>query len=104
MPVSPHNPNAEVLDSRAITMLLSIIRAKETNQEKYVNASDRLMNILAEEGIARLNCCQPCKVVTPCGEADGVTVPPSHEICGVDIIRSGGILLEAVRKVCPDSK
>ena len=29
---------------------------------------------------------------------------PTHEICGVDIVRSGGILLEAVRKVAPDSK
>ena len=31
-------------------------------------------------------------------------MPPSHTICGVDIVRSGGILLEAVRKVAPDSK
>ena len=62
------------------------------------------MAILAEEGLARLNCVKPLTVTTPCGTFDGLSSPPSHTICGVDIVRSGGILLEAVRKIAPDSK
>merc|ERR1719230_1422080 len=34
----------------------------------------------------------------------GWGLPYMNNICGVDIVRSGGILLEAVRKVAPDSK
>lgn len=96
------NPKAEVLSSPAITMLLSVIRDKATSQKDYVAYSDRLMNILAEEGLARL--ATKMTVVTPCGECDGLSPPASAEICCVDIIRSGGILLEAVRKLAPDSK
>lgn len=104
MDVKSLNPKAEVLSSRAITMLFSIIRDKKTTQRDYVNASDRLMAILAEEGLARLPCVVDTKIETPCGEYNGLTPPPSDKICCVDIIRSGGILLEAVRRVAPDSK
>ena len=62
------------------------------------------MTILAEEGLARLNCVKPVTVTTPCGSYEGLSSPPSGTICGVDIVRSGGILLEAVRKIAPDSK
>lgn len=70
------NRKAEVLSSPAISMLMSIIRDQRTCQADYVRASDRLMAILAE----------------------------GHNICAVDIVRSGGILLEAVRKVIPELK
>mmetsp|Transcript_25343 Transcript_25343/g.72299 ORF Transcript_25343/g.72299 Transcript_25343/m.72299 type:complete len:233 (-) Transcript_25343:210-908(-) len=96
------NRNAEVLSSPAVTMLLSQIRAKSTTQKDYVNAADRLMGILAEEGLARL--ATPMTVVTPCGTCSGLEAPLGSSLCAVDIIRSGGILLEAVRKVCPDLK
>ena len=115
---------SQILSSRAITMLLSIIRAKDCSQRQvpflilpphktlnansvllqYVEAADRLMVILAEEGLARLECVQPTTIETPCGSWSGLSPPPTHQICGVDIVRSGGILLEAVRKVAPDSK
>jgi uracil phosphoribosyltransferase len=36
-------------------------------------------------------------IQTPCGPFHGVTAPEGHNICAVDIVRSGGILLEAVR-------
>jgi len=100
--VEEMNPKAEVLSSPAITMLLTVIRDKVTTQRDYVAYSDRLMNILAEEGLARL--ATPGKVVTPCGEFQGLVPPEGHTICGVDIVRSGGILLEAVRRIAPDSK
>eukprot|EP00438_Fugacium_kawagutii_P016269 Skav226632 [mRNA] locus=scaffold2041:603367:616535:+ [translate_table: standard] len=98
------NHKAEVLSSPAISMLMSIIRDKRTCQADYVRAADRLMAILAEEGIARLPCVKPQVIETPCGPFNGVTVPDGHTICAVDIVRSGGILLEAVRKVLPDLK
>ena len=98
------HPNAVVLDSPAITMLFTIIRDKRTTQRDYVGASDRLMAMLAEEGLARLPCVAPTTVETPCGAYAGLAAPPSDRICGVDIVRSGGILLEAVRRIAPDSK
>lgn len=97
-----HNPKAEVLSSPGITMLVTVIRDKATNQKDYVSAADRLMRILAEEGLARL--ATEKTVQTPCGTSAGLMPFPSHQICCVDIVRSGGILLEAVRQVCPDSK
>ena len=103
-PASELHPNCEVLSSRAITLLFTIIRDKRTTQRDYVAASDRLMTLLAEEGLARLPAVAPATVATPCGAYAGLAGPPSHTICGVDIVRSGGILLEAVRKIAPDSK
>lgn len=98
------NRKAEVLSSPAISMLMSIIRDQRTCQADYVRASDRLMAILAEEGIARLPSVKPSVIQTPCGLFHGVTAPEGHNICAVDIVRSGGILLEAVRKVIPELK
>jgi uracil phosphoribosyltransferase len=100
--VKRFNPNSEVLQSRAVTALLSIIRDKRTSQRDYVQASDRMMSILAEEGLALL--ATPTVVVTPCGECEGLAPCPAEKICCVDIIRSGGILLERFRTVVPDSK
>merc|ERR1719382_434418 len=83
-------------------MLLSVVRDKATSQAQYVTYADRLMNILAEEGLARL--ATERTVTTPCGTCAGLMPSASHEICLVDIVRSGGILLEAVRKLAPDAK
>jgi uracil phosphoribosyltransferase len=102
--IAATNPMAEVLSSRAITMLFTIIREKSTTQRDYVTAADRLMAILAEEGLARVPCVVEKHITTPCGTYTGLSAPPTDKICCVDIVRSGGILLEAVRKVAPDSK
>mmetsp|Transcript_82162 Transcript_82162/g.129397 ORF Transcript_82162/g.129397 Transcript_82162/m.129397 type:complete len:230 (+) Transcript_82162:48-737(+) len=99
---SPHNPKAEVLSSPGITMLLSVVRDKKTGQKDYVAAADRLMNILVDEGLARM--AKPCTVTTPCGEAEGLMPPDTSKICAVDIVRSGGILLEALRRTHADVK
>uniref|UniRef100_A0A7S1MCD4 uracil phosphoribosyltransferase n=1 Tax=Alexandrium catenella TaxID=2925 RepID=A0A7S1MCD4_ALECA len=96
------NTRAEVLSSHAVTMLLTKIRAKSTTQREFVAYADRLMNILAEEALSRL--ATQTTVTTPCGEFDGLEPPSAGGLCCVDIIRSGGILLEAVRKLCPDCK
>ena len=52
--VAKMNPKAELLSSRAITMLFTTLRSKSTTQRDYVNAADRLMSILAEEGLLGL--------------------------------------------------
>mmetsp|Transcript_46121 Transcript_46121/g.137869 ORF Transcript_46121/g.137869 Transcript_46121/m.137869 type:complete len:232 (-) Transcript_46121:142-837(-) len=96
------NPNAEVLCSDAITMLLTVIRAKATTQRDFVAYADRLMNILAEEALSRL--ARQTTVTTPLGECQGLAPPDGGGICCVDIIRSGGILLEAIRRLLPESK
>lgn len=62
------------------------------------------MSMLAEEGLARLSGVVETTVETPCGSYVGLQAVPTHTICAVDIVRSGGILLEAVRKVAPDCK
>jgi len=102
--VSKDNRKAEVLSSPGISMLMSTIRDKRTTQADYVRSVDRLMAILAEEGIARLPCVKPQVIETPCGTWSGVSTPDPHTICAVDIVRSGGILLEAVRRVLPELK
>lgn len=102
--VAKMNPKAELLSSRAITMLFTILREKSATQRDFVSSADRLMTILAEEGLARLPCVVEKTVTTPCGLYTGLSAPPTDQICCVDIVRSGCILLEAVRKVAPDSK
>mmetsp|Transcript_632 Transcript_632/g.879 ORF Transcript_632/g.879 Transcript_632/m.879 type:complete len:232 (-) Transcript_632:337-1032(-) len=100
--IKSFNPNSEIIASPAVTMLLTQIRSKTTTQKDYVAAADRLMAILAEEGLARL--ATPTTCVTPCGTCEGLQAPEGETLCAVDIIRSGGILLEAVRRVCPHLK
>jgi len=96
------NAKAEVLSSRAATMLLSKMRAKSATQAEFVHFADRLMRILAEEALARL--ATRVTVKTPSDECSGLEPPDSGCLGLVDIMRSGGILLEAVRQLCPDSK
>jgi len=97
------NPNCTVLESRALTMLFTQIRDKNTKQLPYVKYSDRLMNILAEEGIAAL-CSEEIQVETPCGPYNGLKMIDTNNLCAVSIVRSGDILLEAVRRLVPDVK
>ena len=88
-----------VLDSPALTALFSVIRDEATQADVYIEYADRLLRILAEEGLARLPRTQR-KVKTPCGEYDGFSVPSPGEICVVSIVRTGDILVEAVRQIC----
>ena len=96
--------NAIRLESRALRMLLTTLRAKATTQPAFVAAADRLCSILAEEALARLpDVRDDVKITTPCGPMATGTIdgPPDDDIVIVDIVRSGGILQEAVRRVCP---
>ena len=100
--------NAVVLESLAMKALLTTIRRKSTKQAEYVDCCDRLCAMLAEEALARLpGTVHGSAVETPCGTIEGdasvVTVAP-ETICLVDIMRSGAILQEAVRRVVPGAK
>eukprot|EP01083_Nonionella_stella_P238702 836272_1 len=92
--------NTELLQSKALSMLFTVIRDKNTINTDYVFYSDRLCRILAEEGLARL-CTDNMIIETPCGKWKGLKPPNPKNICAVSIVRSGDILLEAVRQICP---
>ncbi|ETO20721.1 hypothetical protein RFI_16496 [Reticulomyxa filosa] len=93
--------NVEVLKSRAVNSLFTVIRNKNTQNEEYVHYADRLCHILAEEGLARL--CDESDVSTietPCGKWVGPTIINPSSVAIISVMRSGDILLEAVRKIC----
>jgi len=97
----PLPPKVHVLKSLALDALFTIIRNKDTPQASFVRYGDRLMRILAEEGLARLPQAQPATVQTPCGPFQGREYGiPAQDLCGVSVIRSGDTLLEAVRQIC----
>lgn len=93
-------PNVEALKSRAVTNLLTMMRDRTTSPHDFKLYSDRLMHLLAEEGIA----CLPSnkvKVITPTGnEFDGVKIDDSN-ICLVSIIRAGDSLLQVTNQILP---
>ena len=91
--------NTTVLRSRAITALFSVIRDASADNKAYVQYADRLCTILAEEGLARVNGTRAKYVQTPCGLYNGLSVPSYESMCVVSIVRSGDILMEAVRKL-----
>merc|ERR1711990_1165281 len=84
------NERCEVLNTPAITALFTMIRDKNTDTATYQLYADRLMRILAEEGLARI--AMPTIVQTPCGPYKGLRVVPYTEMCTVSIVRSGDIL------------
>jgi len=92
------HPQLTVLDSPAITALFTVIRDKNTTSREFARHADRLMRILAEEGLARLSGVKEVTVETPCGEYHGLKTPPPDQIAVVSIVRAGDTLLEAVRK------
>ena len=49
-----YNKTAIRLENRALRMLLTTLRAKQTRQPAFVAAADRLCAILAEEALALL--------------------------------------------------
>lgn len=93
-----------LLESRAINALMTVVRSADSSTMDYIRASDRALTILAEEGLASLNGVGPKTVTTPCGTYTGLSKLKGSDICAVSIVRSGDILLEAVRRCEPDVK
>ena len=76
--------NAEILESKAMRMLLTTVRNKATTQRAYVAAADRLCAMLAEEALARLPDAKvDVTVETPCGTMTTGTVKavPDDDVC-----------------------
>ena len=90
-----------VLDSRAFRVLFTVLRDASTLHLDFAQHADRLVTLLAEEGLAHLPGVAPRTVTTPCGVYAGLAAVPAHQITAVSIVRSGDILLEAVRRVAP---
>jgi len=93
--------NVDILESRSISLLLTKLRDKNTNCKEFNFYGDRLMRILAEEALARLPSVKNGTVETPCGSCDGILEGNLEKLCIVSIPRSGDILQEAVRQICP---
>ena len=92
-------PSTTLLQSPAITSLLSVLRNKYSSNPVFVTYADRLCTILAEEGLARMRDVRPASVETPCGRADGLTTTRHDNLCIVSVVRSGDILSEAARRL-----
>jgi len=95
------HPNLVVVDSRAMRVLFTVLRDASTLRLDFASHADRLMTLLAEEGLAHLPGVAPLTVATPCGAYAGLAGVPAHLVTAVSIVRSGDILLEAVRRVAP---
>ena len=98
-------PNLYVIpQTRAVRGLFTTLRDANSSQGAFVNAADRLMRILAEEGLAALpGCVEGFTVKTPVPNESyhGFKASPSTAIAAVSIVRAGDTLLEAARSVCP---
>ena len=79
-----------------------MLRDKETKQVDFIRHADRLCTILAEEGLAFF--AEETRIETPCGPFNGIRLNEAQLVCGVSIIRSGDILLNAVQTVEPSIK
>ena len=87
---------------KCIKLLMSKICDKETNHKDFMIYSDRLLTIFAEESLAHIPSVMPIEVCTPTnGFFSGLTDRRDQKLCVVSIIRSGDILLEAIRKLEP---
>lgn len=95
-------PHLYVLpQTRAIVSLFSTIRDERTPHGRFAAAADRLMRLLAEEGLAQLPGAEHVTVNTPCGTFDGLRSAAPKDVIAVSIVRAGDTLLEAARAICP---
>ncbi len=95
------HPNLVVVESRALKTLFTVLRDESTLHLDFSRAADRLMTVLAEEGLAWLPGVAPKAVTTPCGVYHGLEAQPAHTLAAVSIVRAGDTLLEAVRRIEP---
>lgn len=94
------NQKLIVLDNRSLKGLFTKIRNKDTCRSDFIKYSDRLLRILAEEAFSWLPT-MPTEVETPCGHYQGLDLMDARQVCAVSIVRSGDILLDAVKQIEP---
>eukprot|EP00924_Labyrinthula_sp_SR-Ha-C_P007576 augustus_masked-scaffold_42-processed-gene-0.46-mRNA-1 protein AED:0.20 eAED:0.20 QI:0/0/0/1/1/1/2/0/329 len=102
---SPINEVTNLSDcstSRSITTLLSKLRSTSTSHQLFARSADRLCTILAEEALAFFS--EPETFTTPCGTVTALcnSSEKCSAVCAISILRSGEILSETVRKLCPE--
>jgi len=102
------NAKARLFETRSTTALLRQVRWKGTGQQAFARAADRLCRLLAEEALASITeFSEIAPVETPCGVADmaaGQFPLDESKVVVVDVMRSGAILMEAVRRLAPAAK
>ncbi|GAB9474630.1 hypothetical protein Gpo141_00011750 [Globisporangium polare] len=87
-------PNLQVLKSRALATLQIKLRDVKSSHAQFKHFADRLMRILAEEGLA--SCAtESATIVTPTGDSF-TGLLPVERVCAVSIIRAGDSLLDSV--------
>ncbi|KAF1788512.1 Phosphoribosyltransferase-like [Phytophthora cactorum] len=92
-------PNLSVLQYRALAPLQIKLRDEKTTPTEFKFFADRLMRILAEEGLAV--CANKTEtVVTPTGDSFTGLVP-AEKVCAVSIIRAGDSLLQSIIECDP---
>jgi len=97
-----YNGRVVVVESKAVNALMTQVRSDSVSHLDNIRCSDRALNLLAEEGLANLPGVRPLTVTTACGSYTGLSSVPASEIVAVSIVRSGDVLLEAVRRCLPD--
>ncbi|GMF17024.1 unnamed protein product [Phytophthora fragariaefolia] len=92
-------PNLSVLRYRALAPLQIKLRDERTTPTEFKLYADRLMRLLAEEGLAA--CASKTQtVVTPTGDSFTGLVP-AEKVCAVSIIRAGDSLLQSIIECDP---
>ncbi|KAF1332524.1 Uracil phosphoribosyltransferase, partial [Globisporangium splendens] len=87
-------PNLHVLKYKALTSLQIKLRDVKSSHAQFKHYADRLMRILAEEGLA--SCASATTTIyTPTGDSF-TGLLPAERVCAVSIIRAGDSLLDAV--------
>lgn len=95
-------PNLVVVyQSKALLSLYTIMRDKNTSHRHFTAAADRVLRLLAEEGLAEVRSLQHVSVQTPVGPFEGLKAREDEDICVVSIVRAGDTLQEAIRLVSP---
>ena len=97
--------NVTVLNNlRCVQLLSSKLRDKTTGSIDFMLHADRLMTVLAEEALSMVPGIKQKNIETPTGVFRGLDAAEGEKLCVVSIVRSGDILLEAVRKLSPGIK
>jgi len=86
---SENHPRCTVMQSRAVTFLLTKLRQRDLPTDQFQIIGDRLMRLLGEEALARLPTVVEGEVETPCGVAKGYVSTPGPPVCIVSIVREG---------------
>ena len=86
---------------KPLLSLFTKLRDKNTGHREFTHTADRILRLLAEEGIAESLGLKHLTVSTPCGEFEGLVAPSEEALCVVSIVRAGDALQEAIRRVAP---